>query len=162
MTDNRTSDNADSASRPWHALDAADALRTLSVDPDAGLSREEIHVRQQKHGTNRLPVARRRTAVARFVAQFRNILIYVLLGAAAVTALLGAAAVLAARSDATPRAVAVEAAALRTAPTPEAPGAGSAAEGAVLVVTDRRAGWTEVRLPDGSTGWAEAAAVEEL
>lgn len=86
-----------------------------------------------------------------------------LLVSTAFTALLAAAAVLAARYDATPRAVVVaESAALRTAPTPEAPRAGSAPEGAMLVVTDRRAGWTEVRLPDGTPGWAEAGAVEEL
>ncbi len=76
--------------------------------------------------------------------------------------LVGAAAVLAARYDAAPHAVVVTgSAALRTAPSPEAASAGSAPEGAVLVVTGRAGGWAEVRLPDG-TGWAEAGAVEEI
>jgi len=77
--------------------------------------------------------------------------------------LVGAAAVLAARYDATPRAVVVTGpAALRTAPSPESAAAGSAPEGAVLVVTGRADGWAEVRLPDGGTGWAEIGTVEEL
>lgn len=79
------------------------------------------------------------------------------------TLLLGGAAVLATRYEATPRAVVVAgAAALRTAPTPEAASAGTAPEGAVLTVTDRRTGWAEVRLPDGTSGWAETSAVEEV
>lgn len=97
--------------------------------------------------TRALPVWRRRALVA----------------LAPLAVLVGAAAVLAARAEALPRAVVVaEAAALRTAPTPEAASAGSAPEGAVLVVTDRAGGWAEVRLPDGSTGWAEIGAVEEI
>lgn len=82
---------------------------------------------------------------------------------APLTLLVGGGAVLAARAETMARAVVVaESAALRTAPTPEAASAGSAPEGAVLVVTDRAGGWAEVRLPDGGTGWAEAGAVEEL
>ncbi len=41
------------------------------------------------HGPNRLPPPKRRSALARFAAQFHNVLIYVLLAAVAVTAALG-------------------------------------------------------------------------
>lgn len=75
----------------------------------------------------------------------------------------GAAAVLAARAETTPLSVVVaESAALRTAPTPEAASTGEAPEGAVLVVTGRAGGWLAVRLPDGTSGWAELGAVEEI
>lgn len=77
--------------------------------------------------------------------------------------LVAGAAVMAARFESAPRAVVIAASApLRTAPSPEAAGAGSAPEGAVLDVTARREPWLEVRLPDGSTGWAEGGVLEEL
>lgn len=53
-----------------------------------GLSGTEAARRLQVYGPNRLPEARRRGPLLRFLAQFHNLLIYVLLGAAAVTALL--------------------------------------------------------------------------
>jgi magnesium-transporting ATPase (P-type) len=53
-----------------------------------GLSRTEAARRLHTYGPNRLPEARRREPLLRFLAQFHNLLIHVLLGAAAVTALL--------------------------------------------------------------------------
>jgi len=53
-----------------------------------GLSAAEARRRLQIYGPNRLPEARPRHPLLRLFAQFHNILIYVLLGAAVVTALL--------------------------------------------------------------------------
>ena len=46
-------------------------------------------MRLARHGPNRLPEPARRSAILRFLAHFHNILIYVLLAAAAITASLG-------------------------------------------------------------------------
>lgn len=55
----------------------------------SGLSESEAELRLAQRGPNRLPKPARRSAILRFVAHFHNILIYVLLAAAAITASLG-------------------------------------------------------------------------
>ncbi|WP_305042127.1 cation-transporting P-type ATPase [Geoalkalibacter sp.] len=72
----------------WHALDEAEARRRLAT-ADGGLSAEEARARLERFGPNRLPPPKKRGPLLRFLAQFHNLLIYVLLGAALVTALLG-------------------------------------------------------------------------
>ena len=54
-----------------------------------GLTIREAQQRLTAYGLNRLPSPRPRSAMARFLAQFNNVLLYVLIGAAVVTALLG-------------------------------------------------------------------------
>ncbi len=54
----------------------------------AGLSGDEAARRLVRHGPNRLPEPRRRSQAMRFLAHFHNVLIYVLIAAAAVTATL--------------------------------------------------------------------------
>lgn len=72
----------------WHALSSADALKQLKAETD-GLSQSEAVDRIARYGPNRLIAKKRRSALARFFALFHNILIYILLAAALVTALLG-------------------------------------------------------------------------
>ncbi|WP_372623639.1 HAD-IC family P-type ATPase [Falsiroseomonas sp.] len=72
----------------WHALPASEALARLGSTAE-GLTGEEAAARLARHGPNRLPEPPRRGPLARFLDQFRNLLIYVLLGAAAISALLG-------------------------------------------------------------------------
>jgi magnesium-transporting ATPase (P-type) len=72
----------------WHALSAEAALQSLATG-SSGLTAGEAARRLAEHGPNRLPAAPPRSALRRFLAQFANLLIYVLLGSAAVTALLG-------------------------------------------------------------------------
>ena len=72
---------------PWHALPAEEVLHRLDSRPD-GLSDEEAARRLAAVGPNRLPQAEGRSPLRRFLAQFNNPLIYVLLAAAAVTAAL--------------------------------------------------------------------------
>ncbi|PWS35710.1 carbonate dehydratase [Falsiroseomonas bella] len=76
------------AATAWHALGAEAALQRLDSAP-SGLTAGEAARRIAEHGPNRLPAAAPRSALRRFLGQFANLLIYVLLGAAAVTALLG-------------------------------------------------------------------------
>lgn len=71
----------------WHSLSADDALLKLGSSP-AGLGLTEIKARIEKFGSNCLPKATKSNAFMRFLLQFHNILIYVLIGCAVVTAFL--------------------------------------------------------------------------
>ena len=75
------------ASAAWHAISPQLALERLASSAN-GLSEAEAERRLQRHGPNRLRPPTRRGPLARFALQFHNVLIYVLLGAAAVTAAL--------------------------------------------------------------------------
>ena len=72
----------------WHALEGAEACRRLDSHHD-GLTAMEAARRLQQWGPNRLPEAKPRSVLHRLRAQVNNLLIYVLLGAAAITALMG-------------------------------------------------------------------------
>ena len=72
----------------WHALAVAETLAVLHAGPD-GLSSEEAERRKARFGPNRLPEARKPSAVLRFLRQFHNVLIYVLLVAAVLAASIG-------------------------------------------------------------------------
>ncbi len=71
----------------WHALSAAEALRALA-STEQGLGPAEVEARRARYGPNRLPAPKTRGPFIRFVSQFNNVLIYVLLAAGLVTALL--------------------------------------------------------------------------
>ncbi|MEX0951846.1 MAG: HAD-IC family P-type ATPase, partial [Gammaproteobacteria bacterium] len=72
----------------WHALDAGQVLQDLESGKD-GLSPEQAAARLVEIGPNRLPEAPRRGVLARFAAQFNNLLIQILIAAAVITALMG-------------------------------------------------------------------------
>jgi len=74
---------------PFHRLSAADAAARLDVDPATGLSAAEAARRLGEYGPNRLAEAERRSALLRFGDQFRNVLVYILLGAAVLSAAVG-------------------------------------------------------------------------
>ncbi|MFN4011297.1 MAG: cation-transporting P-type ATPase [Pannonibacter sp.] len=70
-----------------HSQPAEACLETLDADR-SGLSSAEAERRLRTYGPNRLPESRGRGPLVRLLAQFQNVLIYVLLGSALVTALL--------------------------------------------------------------------------
>ncbi|MDP4548828.1 cation-transporting P-type ATPase [Marinobacter sp. MDS2] len=72
----------------WHELESESAIDALDANKH-GLSSEEVAKRFRIYGPNRLPEAAKRSLLIRFLSHFNNILIYVLLGAAAITAVLG-------------------------------------------------------------------------
>lgn len=72
----------------WHSI-PADAVIREFVTTSEGLSSAEAAERLSAFGPNRLPEVRGRSVIMRFLTQLDNVLIYVLLGAAAVTASLG-------------------------------------------------------------------------
>jgi magnesium-transporting ATPase (P-type) len=69
----------------WHAEGPAETLARLDSSEGNGLSAAEVMRRLARHGPNQLPPPERRGPVVRFLLQFHNPLIYVLLAAAAVT-----------------------------------------------------------------------------
>ncbi|HYD69195.1 HAD-IC family P-type ATPase [Azospirillum sp.] len=73
---------------PWHTL-AAEAVRRNLLTAPGGLDEAEAHQRLSLYGPNRLALPRRRGPLLRLLMQFHNVLLYVMLGAAAITAGLG-------------------------------------------------------------------------
>ncbi|MBL0935427.1 MAG: HAD-IC family P-type ATPase [Rhizobiaceae bacterium] len=73
--------------KSW-AKSADDVLAALAASP-GGLDRNEVGARLERHGYNRLPEAPRPGFLARLLRQFRNLMILILIAAAAITGGLG-------------------------------------------------------------------------
>ena len=71
----------------WHALDEAEVEARLGSGP-GGLPAPEAAARLERYGPNQLPTAPRPGPLILFLRQFKSPLIYVLIAAAAVSALL--------------------------------------------------------------------------
>lgn len=65
----------------WHAIPQHEVVERLATNYEKGLAPAEAAVRLQKFGQNRLPEGRKRGWLARLLAQFNNVLVYVLLAA---------------------------------------------------------------------------------
>ncbi len=76
------------AEKKWHALEAEKVVEELQSNTGDGLSNDEAKNRQQKYGKNEIPQGKKRSAWMRLLAQFHNVLIYVLIAAAVITALM--------------------------------------------------------------------------
>jgi magnesium-transporting ATPase (P-type) len=88
----RQADEDRQASKPdknWHALAPQGVLSELKTTAEHGLNSEEIERRRAHYGPNHLPETHSRGPLLRFIVQFHNLLIYVLLGTAVITAVLG-------------------------------------------------------------------------
>ncbi len=72
----------------WHAQDVDAVVSRLETHQE-GIDSPEAQRRLASHGPNSLPQPARRGIVLRFLLHFHNLLIYVLLASAAITALLG-------------------------------------------------------------------------
>jgi magnesium-transporting ATPase (P-type) len=65
----------------WQAMAVDEVLKRLNTDMDNGLDASDASTRLEKYGPNRLPEGKKRGPFMRFLSQFNNILVYVLLGA---------------------------------------------------------------------------------
>jgi magnesium-transporting ATPase (P-type) len=72
---------------PWYTLPGPEVLARLHTT-DQGLTGQEAEQRLRQYGPNRLTPSKKRGPLHRFLLQFHNLLIYVLLLAGLVTALL--------------------------------------------------------------------------
>ncbi|MCX5645350.1 MAG: calcium-translocating P-type ATPase, SERCA-type [Phycisphaerae bacterium] len=71
----------------WHR-DVENAARELGTDPSSGLTSSEAAARIEKHGRNQLKEAPKRSPWAIFLDQFKDFMIWVLIGAALVSGVL--------------------------------------------------------------------------
>ncbi len=74
--------------RNWHSKAAEETLSALK-STSSGLNESDVKQRLAEVGFNKLPEPKRKNTFLRFLSHFHNILIYVLLGASAITASLG-------------------------------------------------------------------------
>ena len=72
----------------WHTLESGEVLARFQVDA-AGLSEAQAAERLAHYGANRIAEGAQRPVWRRFVDQINNLLIYVLIAAATITALMG-------------------------------------------------------------------------
>lgn len=72
----------------WHALSAQDALDKLEVNASDGLTSGEVELRLSKYGPNELPDDPPEPLWKLILAQFDDLLVKMLLAAAAVSTLL--------------------------------------------------------------------------
>ena len=73
----------------WHQVTPEDVSRLLEVDVHVGLSSPEITARRAKFGPNRVTASRRTPQWLKFLSQFRQPLIYILLASTAMSAAMG-------------------------------------------------------------------------
>lgn len=80
--------NNEQQQRNWHSLQVDAVFKSLHSNAQ-GLTEEEALERAAVYGLNLLPDPPRESKIIRFLLQFHNPLIYVLLGAAVITTFLG-------------------------------------------------------------------------
>ena len=73
----------------WYAATPEKVLASLQVDPASGLATTDAAARLARHGPNQLASKPARPAWLKFLDQFRNVLVIVLLGAAALAGAVG-------------------------------------------------------------------------
>ncbi|MGE4422338.1 MAG: cation-translocating P-type ATPase [Pseudodesulfovibrio sp.] len=73
----------------WHHLEGGEAARLLDTDPALGLDAIEVERRRRRFGENTLSGKKGTSALMRFLLQFHQPLVYILIAAGVVTAFLG-------------------------------------------------------------------------
>ncbi len=73
----------------WHNMSSTDVLQELETPAETGLSSEEVIARQDKYGLNELEQAPPMTFWEKLWEQINSFVIYLLLGAAIISAILG-------------------------------------------------------------------------
>ena len=73
----------------WHNLTINETVSLLAADVDQGLSVADLKQRRARYGPNKLRKGKRFSALIIFISQFKSLVIWVLIGAAAVSTALG-------------------------------------------------------------------------
>jgi len=73
----------------WFSKSHEEVLKEFDVNPKTGLSTEEAKLRLQKYGENKLKGKPKKSLLSLFLAQLKDMLIYVLLGATVITIAIG-------------------------------------------------------------------------
>ena len=69
----------------WHTMKKEEVLHRLQTDSRLGLSEEQARSRLMKYGPNRLAQKKKQGLLLRFLAQFRDFMVLILLAAAAIS-----------------------------------------------------------------------------
>jgi Ca2+-transporting ATPase len=69
----------------WHGLPVDEVLAERGVDPQDGLSAEEVEKRRAEHGPNKLAEGEKEPGWHAFLRQYRDLMQLVLVGAAIVS-----------------------------------------------------------------------------
>lgn len=78
-------ESADIIKEIWHSLPSDEVIRRLEVDVSAGLSSDEVNKRRQRFGLNQITPKKGTPLWLRFLFQFNQPLVYILLAATATT-----------------------------------------------------------------------------
>lgn len=73
----------------WHNQSTTELTNLLATDTEKGLSDQEAAIRLTQYGPNKLRKGKRFSALTIFMAQFKSLIIWVLIGAAAISTALG-------------------------------------------------------------------------
>lgn len=73
----------------WYNQKGEDIVKQLDVNPQTGLSSKEANERLQKYGKNKLKEKPKTPFIVKLLAQFNDILIYILLAAAILSIIMG-------------------------------------------------------------------------
>ena len=84
----KNNDNQKETNIQWHTLTVDETAERVHTSPEEGLNSEQVKKGFEEYGYNKLPEGQKRSAFIRFLIQFHNVLIYLLLFAAVVTALM--------------------------------------------------------------------------
>lgn len=74
--------------KSWHALSVEEVLKSFNISKNHGLSEKQVQESFSKYGLNVLAQAKTDGIIKRFLVQFHNLLIYVLIVAAVITSLM--------------------------------------------------------------------------
>lgn len=69
----------------FHQLSPAEAIHALDSDPSSGLSTQQAQKKLAQLGENKLKEKKKKSALQRFLAQFKDVMILILLAAAAIS-----------------------------------------------------------------------------
>lgn len=73
----------------WYKISTSETLNRLKSNQETGLSEEDISIRQSKYGKNNLTEIKKQSKLVRFLKQFNNSVIYILLAAGVLTLSMG-------------------------------------------------------------------------
>lgn len=74
---------------PWHQLDVDKITTDLGTDIGKGLSHSEVILRQEQHGFNELTEKRKESMLQKFINQFKDFLVLILLAASIISIFIG-------------------------------------------------------------------------
>lgn len=73
----------------WFSKTQDETMREFKVDPKVGLSENEVQLRLEKYGHNKLKGKPKKSIISLFFSQLKDMLIYVLLASAVITMIIG-------------------------------------------------------------------------